>query len=432
MRRFLCLFLVVCSPALAQEATFRGNPQHTGVYPGPGISKFTKVRWQFQTKGQVLSSPAVAGDTIYIGSSDHKLYALDRTTGAKKWEFKTESRITSSPAVNAGIVYFGSFDGNFYAVDAATGKEKWKFATPGERRFAATHLHGSSPAAEVMPDPFDFYLSSPVVSNGMVHFGSGDTNIYALDATTGALKWKFKTGDVVHGSPAISGGVLFVGSWDSFFYALDAATGKEKWRFKTGEDADIHNQVGLQSSPAIVDGVVYFGCRDSNFYAVDAATGAKRWAFSNKGSWVIASPAVTDGKVYFATSDTGLFHALDAKTGALVFSIDNKHWPMFSSPALAGGLAYVGTHQGKLLAIDLKAQKLAWTFDTDGFKKDGTTWTKADGTPDYEAAFTDFFYDDMVSGVQKMMAVGAILSSPVVVDGTIYFGSADGNVYAIM
>jgi outer membrane protein assembly factor BamB len=432
MRRFLCLFLMVCSPALAQDATFRGNPQHTGMYPGAGISKFTKVRWQFQTKGEVLSSPAVAGDTIYIGSSDHMLYALDRTTGAKKWEFKTESRVTSSAAVNAGVVYFGSFDGNFYAVDAATGKEKWKFATPGERRFAATHLHGASPVAEVMPDPFDFYLSSPVVANGVVYFGSGDTNIYALDASTGALKWKFKTGDVVHGSPAISGGVLFVGSWDSFFYALDAATGEEKWRFKTGEDADIHNQVGLQSSPAIADGVVYFGCRDSNFYAVDAATGAKRWAFSNKGSWVIASPALTDGEVYFATSDTGLFHALDAKTGTPIFSIDNKHWPMFSSPALAGGLAYLGTHQGKLLAIDLKAQKLAWTFDTDGFKKDGATWTKADGTPNYEAAFTDFFYDDMVSGVQKMMAVGAILSSPVVVDGTIYFGSADGNVYAIM
>jgi outer membrane protein assembly factor BamB len=432
MRRFLCLFLIVCSPALAQDATFRGNPQHSGVYPGPGISKFTKVRWQFQTKGQVLSSPAVAGDTLYVGSSDHMLYALDRATGAKKWEFKTESRVTSSPVVAAGGVYFGSFDGNFYAIDAASGKEKWKFATPGERRFAATHLHGSSPTAEVMPDPFDFYLSSPVVTNGIVYFGSGDTNIYALDATTGALKWKFKTGDVVHGSPAISGGVLFVGSWDSFFYALDAATGKEKWRFKTGEDADIHNQVGLQSSPAVVDGVVYFGCRDSNFYAVDAATGAKRWAFSNKGSWVIASPSVTDGKVYFATSDTGLFHALDAKSGAPLFSIDNKHWPMFSSPALAGGFAYIGTHQGKLLAIDLKAQKLAWTFDTDGFKQNGATWTKADGTPNYEAAFTDFFYDDMVSGVQKMMPVGAILSSPVIVGDTIYFGSADGNVYAIM
>ena len=59
-------------------------------------------------------------------------------------------------------------------------------------------------------------------------------------------------------------------------------------------------------------------------------------------------------------------------------------------------------------------------------------YTKADGSPNYEAAFVDFFYDDMVSGVQKMMAVGTVLSSPVVQDGVIYFGSADGNVYAVM
>src|SRR5215475_2549911 len=198
MQRFVCLFLLVCAPAFAQDTMFRGNPQHTGIYPGPGISKFTKVRWQFRAKGQVLSSPAVAGDTVYVGSSDHMLYALDKATGNKKWEFPTESRITSSPAVSAGVVYFGSFDGNFYAVDAATGKEKWKFATPGERRFAANHLHGASPNAEVMPDPFDFYLSSPVVADGTVYFASGDTSIYALDASTGSLKWKFKTGDVVH------------------------------------------------------------------------------------------------------------------------------------------------------------------------------------------------------------------------------------------
>ena len=432
MRRLFAFFLLVCSPVLGQDAMFRGNPQHSGVYSGAGISKFTKVRWHFHTGGQVLSSPAVAGDAVYVGSSDHQLYALDRGMGTVKWKFKTDSRVTSSPAVSGGVVYFGSYDGNFYAVDAASGKEKWKFATAGERRFAAPHLHGASPVAETMPDPFDFYLSSPVVWHDAVYFGSGDTNIYALDAATGGLKWKFKTGDVVHASPAISEGVLFVGSWDSYFYALDAATGKEKWRFKTGEDADIHNQVGIQSSAALADGVAYFGCRDSNFYAVDAATGKQLWAFINKGSWVIASPAVSDGKVYFATSDTGLFHVVDAKTGAPVFSVDYKHWPMFSSPAIAGGLAYIGSRQGKLFAIDLKAQKAAWSFDSDGSRQNGRTYTKSDGTPNYEAAFSDFFYDDMVSGVQKMMSVGAILSSPTIADGVIYVGSTDGNVYALM
>jgi eukaryotic-like serine/threonine-protein kinase len=430
----LFLLAILASPLslLAQDVMFRGNSEHTGVYGGVGVPTFTKIKWQFQTKGQVLSSPAVAADKLYFGSSDHCLYALDIATGALKWRFKSEGRITSSPAISAGVVYFGSYDGNFYAVDATTGQLKWKFQTGGERRFAAKHLHGAEPASETMPDPFDFYLSSPVVWNGGVYFGSGDTNIYALDAATGSLKWKFKTGDVVHASPAISGRALFVGSWDSYFYSLDAGSGKELWRFKTGEDPDIHNQVGIQSSAAIADGVVYFGCRDSKFYAVDAATGKERWSFSNKGSWVIASPAVLDGTVYFATSDTGLLHAFDAKSGTPLYSIDFKHWPMFSSPTIAGATLYIGSHQGKLNAIDLKTQKVAWSFDTEGFKKNGPAYTKPDGTPNYEAAFFDFFYDDMITGVQKMMSVGAVLSSPVVEGNTVYVGSADGNVYAIM
>ena len=432
MKRLLLVsMLALYSLGMAQEAMFRGGPQHTGVYSAAGVPQLSGIRWQFHTNAQVLSSPAVTAGTLYIGSSDHFLYALDAASGALKWKFKTAGRVTSSPAVASGLVYFGSYDSNFYALETETGKLRWKFQTSGERRFAATHLHGAEPAAETMPDPFDMFLSSPVVWNGAVYFGSGDTNIYALDAATGALKWKFKTGDVVHASPAIAGGTLFVGSWDSYFYALDAATGREKWRFKTGEDPKIHNQVGIQSSAAVMDGVVYFGCRDSNLYAVDANSGKQLWAFNNKGSWVIGSPAARDGKVYFATSDSGLFHAVDAKTGASLFELDFKHWPMFSSPAIAGDTLYIGSDQGKLFAIDLNNKNLDWNFKSEASKQNGPTFTSKDGSPNYEAAFVDFFYDDMVSGVQKMMVVGSILSAPVISGDTVYFGSADGNVYAL-
>ena len=84
------------------------------------------------------------------------------------------------------------------------------------------------------------------------------------------------------------------------------------------------------------------------------------------------------------------------------------------------------------MAIDLSAQKTAWTFQTDGSVQNGATYTKADGTPKYEAAFTNDFYDTMVIGVYKMMTVGAVLSSPVVADNIIYVGSSDGNLYALM
>jgi outer membrane protein assembly factor BamB len=411
---------------------FRGNPQHSGAYDAAGVVKFSAVKWKFHTAGQFISSPAVVGNMIYIGSTDGNLYAVDRETGTQNWKFEAKSRIASSPAVSDGVVYFGAWDGNFYAVDAATGKLKWKFQTGGERRFSAKHLHGSTPAAETMPDPWDCYLSSPVVSNGAVYFGSGDGNIYALNAATGVLNWKFKAGDVVHASPALADGTLFVGSWDSYFYALDAATGKEKWRFKTGDDPDTHNQVGIQSSAAVADGMVFFGCRDSNLYAIDAATGQKKWAFPTNGSWVITSPAVRNGKVYFATSDSGLFYELDAKTGAAIFSLKFQGWPTFSSPAIAGDMLYVGSTSGRLMAVDLANRNLAWTFETDSEKQNGPAFTKPDGTADYYAAFASDFYDDTMAGYAKLLTVGPILSSPVVVDKVVYVGGTDGNLYALM
>jgi outer membrane protein assembly factor BamB len=427
------LLLVSSWPAYAQQtSTFRGDPQHTGVYQTGGVDHFTRVKWSFHTHGYVVSSPAIADGTVYVGSNDGNLYAVDAASGTQKWKFRTGSRVASSPAVSDGIAYFGSYDGNFYAVDTATGHVKWKFKTAGERRFAGTHLHGTQPVAETMPDPFDVYLSSPVLSHGAVYFGSGDGNVYSLDAATGSMNWTFKTGDVVHASPAIDGGTLFVGSWDSYFYALDAATGAQKWRFKTGVDPDIHNQVGIQSSAAVVDGIVYFGCRDSHLYALDEQTGEKKWSFSTGESWVISSPAVDAGKVYFATSDSGLFYALDAKTGATIFSLNYKGWVTFSSPAIVGDMAYVGSNAGTLNAIDLKSHVKAWSFVTDAAKRFGPKYTNADGTPKYEAAYSSDYYDDLIIGYSNLMTIGAIVSSPVVADHVIYVGSTDGNLYALM
>lgn len=420
--------LVGSAPA---DTMFRVDARHSGTYEAAGVPVFHRVKWTFRTGAAIVSTPALVGHTLYFGSNDHNLYAVDAVSGAQRWKFATKGRVTSSPAVTDGHVYFGSYDSNFYALDSATGALVWKFTTAGERRFSGTHLHGAEPAAEVMPDPFDVFLSSPVVARGTVYFGSGDGNVYALDAASGALRWKFNTGNVVHASPAIANGILYVGSWDSYFYALDAASGKEVWRFKTGVDAAINNQVGIQSSAVVADGVVYFGCRDAHLYALDAASGAERWAFPTEGSWVVSSPAVRDGAVYFATSDSALVEALDAKSGAVIFSLDFKHWPFFASPTLAGSFLYIASHAGKVFAIDLKTRQVAWEFQTEEARRNGVPYTKSDGTPNYRAAAHDSFYDQLVIGFDRLMSAGAVLSTPVIDGNTLFFGSWDGQLYAL-
>src|SRR5262249_52706179 len=105
---------------------------------------------------------------------------------------------------------------------------------------------------------------------------------------------------------------------------------------------------------------------------------------------------------------------------------------IFSSPALAGDLAYIGNHNGKLYAVDAKTGKLAWEFQTEASKKNADKVLNADGSLDQDAfapVFGDF--EDMYLQFGKFMSIGAIFSSPAVDKGMVFFGSADGNVYAL-
>ena len=76
-----------------------------------------------------MSSPAIAANgTIYIGSEDYNLYAVN-PDGSQQWAFPTGNLIDSSPAIGAdGTIYVGSYDGNLYAVNP-DGTQKWAFAT---------------------------------------------------------------------------------------------------------------------------------------------------------------------------------------------------------------------------------------------------------------------------------------------------------------
>ena len=84
-----------------------------------------------------------------------------------------------------------------------------------------------------------------------------------------------------------------------------------------------------------------------------------------------------------------------------------------------------------MIAIDLDKHAAAWTFSTDGANRNAVALTKKNGDPNYGVAFSDTFYDQLVMGVWKMLSIGAVLSSPVIERDVIYFGSTDGNVYAI-
>lgn len=125
----------------------------------------------------VESSPAVVGDTAYVGSSDiHELRAVNVADGTVRWVADLGGWPWSSPAVNDGVVYQGSLyrtqkdggDLSFHAVDAETGDVRWSVGTGPSLEYAP----GGEQTAGV--------VSSPVVSHGAVVFGALDGLVYAV------------------------------------------------------------------------------------------------------------------------------------------------------------------------------------------------------------------------------------------------------------
>ena len=75
------------------------------------------------------------------------------------------------------------------------------------------------------------FESSAVIVAGWVYVAALDSSLYALELSTGKLKWKYRAQDEIKSSPAVSNGVVYFGDEAGAFHAVDASTGKLLWKF---------------------------------------------------------------------------------------------------------------------------------------------------------------------------------------------------------
>ena len=156
--------------------------------------------WRVQTDDAIKSTAAVDGDTVYITSWDHKLYAIDIDSGRERFTVESQSRSMSSPSVFDGRVYFGSHDSKLYAVDADNGEELWVYDT-GAR-----------------------IVSSPTVveQNGLVVVGSKDKRVHLVDQQSGSGVQRLDLGSFVSSVPVATGAALFVNDDSGTLWRFDA------------------------------------------------------------------------------------------------------------------------------------------------------------------------------------------------------------------
>ena len=345
--------------SMSNQAAERGDINTTGFINEP-FSGAIQPRWVFKSEDEIRASAAVMGTTVFVGSYDTNLWALNLENGALIWKHPTNGGIASSPVADEAnkTVLFGSEDGSFYSVDARTGRISWSYQTQGRIRCSPRLAHGH---VFVGSDDGKMYClnaangrhlwnydtsspvrSRPFVTNDLIIFGSDSGEIFAAELS-GGRKWSYRAKRAIMSSPAVDqDNICYFGSSDMFFYALDATSGYSVWRFRTNGP--------IIGSPVIGGGNAYVGSTDGFLYCLSTQSGRERWKFKTEKP-IVASPALARGVVYFGGTDH-VFYALNAESGRELWRF-TANGPITSAPYISRDLILVGSMDHTLYALPL-------------------------------------------------------------------------------
>jgi len=297
------------------------------------------------------SGVAVVEDRLFFGSMDGELVALSASSGMLQWSpFVPEVpksgigfgcapasesvAIYGTPVVAEDLVYFGGYNGKVYAINSSTGALRWVY--PRE-------------------DNISPIVGGLVVEGGRVFCAASDGKICALDADTGDLLWDFQADGKIWATPVVVEETLYVGSLDKKLYALNAGDGVQKWQpFEVGG--------AIVTTPLVYKNTVYFGSVDRHMYAIDAEDGTLKWRSElEAGNWFWAKPVVANGTIYAGNLD-GKVYALNAETGDVVTDFDLGS-SVASSPVLIDNSVIVAAEEGKLFSIDAVSNQIRQLAD---------------------------------------------------------------------
>lgn len=316
-----------------------------------------------------------------------------------KWKFTTEDEIRSSPAVYRDMVFVGSYDTNVYAVNLTTGDFIWKYAS-----------HGGIASSPVMDE-----------SNKMVVFGSEDNTFYALDYRTGRINWSYVTQDKIRCTPRVAHDHVFFGSDDGHLYALAGPNGRFRWKFQVGDP--------IRSRPYVTNEVIIFGTEMGEVFGLDL-DGKRKWSYRTRRP-VNSSPFVdvNEGICYVGSSDNNVY-ALDASSGysSLRFRTNG---PVISSPVVEGELLYFGSADGSLYAINAQTFREKWKFTVE--KPIISSPVIHQGAVYFGCTDEYFYCLDAQNGKErwKFKTNGPITSTACIANDVILFGAFDKILYAL-
>jgi outer membrane protein assembly factor BamB len=274
--------------------------------------------------------------------------------------------------------------------------------------------------------------------DGMVFTGSFENQQLALNATTGAIVWNTLTkGPMIFDGAYSEGRFIRGGTDDNTLYCFNATDGQILWAFTPDTNGY------FITGPAIAYGVVYEMNKDGCLYAIDIATGNMVWKYKGPDSTLIwpGMPTVADGKVYVTTAQFAAyggpvgvseFACLNAYNGRTIWTLPIEALAPRESDIVAYGNLYVipgnvTTAVDTTSGTEYSTDNQLWAIGTNSIPVSNWPMFRADPTHSSTASEGP----SNLTLAWKYTTNGSVISSPSVVDGIVYVGSQDKNIYAI-
>jgi outer membrane protein assembly factor BamB len=331
-------------------AMFQHDAQQTGASSDTGIRAPLIPRWSYAAGSQITAAPTIVAGTVYVGSSDGKVHAVDALRGHLRWSYSTGTGPTgfSAALVSGDRVFISSLGGGASGIESSS---LWVLKTSPQ-----------SPTGElisrILLGPPGSAAQSPVLFGGVIYVAD-DNQVWAIDAQTLDPVWPnpiviaddpFGQRRYVRSTPAVTQNSVVVGTQGSpNLFAFDRMTGAAKW------SAAVYTPYAYPS-PSASNGVVYARSGSAGYYgeliAFDERTGVEVWS-SRAPIGTAAGPggvAIADGSLY--TSSLYDVHAVDAATGQTRWTIPAVAGPCgtdliyYSFFAVANGNVFVKSNNG--------------------------------------------------------------------------------------
>lgn len=382
--RIAVLFAVAASAASCAASETMGdrvNPDKPLWFNRPNGAMQVIYRRQLTAESRMIGEPYERGrpeidvlsGRVFVGSSDHGLYALRASDGSTIWRFETLNTVRCEPLYDPqlDVVYFGSDDGALYAVHASDGHLVWRYESGAEVR------------------------RKPVLGGETLFFANGADNLFAVDRRSGKTLWHVHRTPALgmevsgYAGPALDQGVVFWAFSDGHVAAYDARDGSERWTpvdlSAEAEQArgEAVRYLDVDTTPIPDDlgplgRVVFVGSYAGGLYALDQERGAPVWkndrvtGVTELAMWreaahgprpdgqgvVQGEPGVPRREILLAASGaTGLW-ALDPTNGKQLWRLPVPEGGITAPVPIAGALLVGTTRYGAFLLSPLDGRRI--------------------------------------------------------------------------